>query len=64
MNPGRTGLLGLAASYLEQHLREWGVRPAGDNGSYLQTVKVLGVKTTRRSTVVKSAAGIALRPPP
>ena len=25
--------LGLAASYLEQHLREWGVRPAGDNGS-------------------------------
>ena len=24
--------LGLAASYLEGHLREWGVKPAGDNG--------------------------------
>jgi len=44
--------LGLAASYIEQHLREWGVRPAGDNnGSYLQTVKVVGVKATRHSTV-------------
>ena len=36
--------LGLAASYIEQHLRDWGVKPAGDHGSYLQTVRVLGVK--------------------
>ena len=36
--------LGLAASYIENHLREWGVKPAGDNGSYLQTVLVVGVK--------------------
>jgi len=43
--------LGLAASYIEQHLREWNVKPAGDNGSYLQTVKVLGVRTTSRSSV-------------
>jgi hypothetical protein len=49
--------LGLAASYLEQHLREWGVRPAGDNGSYFQTVKVLGVRTTRHSTVTVTVAG-------
>ncbi len=49
--------LGLAASYLEQHLREWGVKPAGDNGSYLQTVRVLGVKTTRHSTVTVEVAG-------
>jgi hypothetical protein len=49
--------LGLAASYLEHHLREWGVRPAGDNGSYFQTVKVLGVKATRHSTVTVTVAG-------
>jgi hypothetical protein len=49
--------LGLAASYLEQHLREWGVSPAGDNGSYFQAVKVLGVKATRHSTVTVTVAG-------
>jgi hypothetical protein len=49
--------LGLAASYLEARLREWGVTPAGDNGSFLQTVKVLGVKTARHSTVTVSVAG-------
>jgi hypothetical protein len=49
--------LGLAASYIQQHLREWGVKPAGDNGSYLQTVKVLGVKAARHSTVTVTVAG-------
>jgi hypothetical protein len=48
--------LGLAASYIEGHLREWGVTPAGDNG-FLQSVKVLGVKTTRHSTVTVTVAG-------
>src|SRR5262245_35210709 len=38
--------IGLAAAYIEQHLQAWGVRPAGDRGSYLQTVRVLGVKAT------------------
>ena len=52
-----TAGLGLAASYLEEHLREWGVKPAGDNGSYLQTVRVLGVKATRHSTVTVEVAG-------
>ena len=49
--------LGLAASYLQGHLREWGVKPAGDNGSYLQTVKVLGVRATRHSTLTVTVAG-------
>jgi Peptidase family M28 len=49
--------LGLAASYLEQHLRAWGVKPAGDNGSYFQAVKVLGVKGARHSTVTVTVAG-------
>jgi hypothetical protein len=49
--------LGLAAGYITDHLREWGVRPAGDNGSYLQTVRVLGVKATSRSTVIVQVGG-------
>ena len=49
--------LGLAAAYIEDHLRAWGVKPAGDHGSYLQTVRVLGVKTTSRSTVTVQVGG-------
>ncbi|MGE3508896.1 MAG: M20/M25/M40 family metallo-hydrolase [Vicinamibacterales bacterium] len=43
--------LGLAAGYIQGHLSRWGVEPGGDNGGYLQAVKVLGVKATSRSTV-------------
>ena len=43
--------LGLAAGYIADHLRAWGVAPMGDGGSYLQTVRVLGVKATSRSSV-------------
>jgi len=49
--------LGLAAGYVADHLRSWGVTPAGDAGSYLQTVRVLGVKATSRSTVAVTAGG-------
>jgi hypothetical protein len=49
--------LGLAAAYIEDHLREWGVKPAGDGGSYLQTVSVLGVKSTSRSSVTVQIGG-------
>lgn len=52
-----TAGFGLAGAYIEDHLRTWGARPAGDNGSYLQTVRVLGVKTTSRSTVTITVAG-------
>ena len=48
--------LGLAAAYIEDHLR-WGAKPAGDNGAYLQTVRVLGVKATRRSSVTVEVNG-------
>ena len=51
--------IGLAASYIEDHLRSWGVKPAGDHGGYLQTVRVLGVKTTSRSSVTVEVAGEA-----
>jgi hypothetical protein len=43
--------LGLAAGYIQEHLRTWGASPAGDPGQYLQTVRVLGVNTTSRSSV-------------
>jgi len=52
-----TAGFGLAAAYVEDHLRAWGVKPAGDHGSYLQTVRVLGVKTTSRSTVSVTVNG-------
>ena len=43
--------LGLTAAYIEEHLRQWDVRAAGDAGGYLQTVRVRGVRTTSRSSV-------------
>src|SRR5471032_940912 len=52
-----TAGFGLAAAYIEDHLHAWGVKPAGDHGSYLQTVRVLGVKTTSRSSVTVQVNG-------
>lgn len=49
--------LGLAASYLSAELKAAGARPGGDNGSYLQTVRVLGVRATSRSRVVVTVGG-------
>jgi hypothetical protein len=43
--------LGLAAGYIQEHLRQWGVSPAGDEGGYIQTVRVLGIRVTSRSSV-------------
>jgi hypothetical protein len=49
--------LGLAAAYIADHLKEWGVKPVGDGGSYFQTVKVAGIKTTSRSSVTVEVNG-------
>jgi hypothetical protein len=43
--------LGLTAAFLEQHLRNWNIKPGGDAGSHLQTVRIQGVRATSRSTV-------------
>src|SRR5262249_32260159 len=43
--------LGLAAGYIQGYLQAWGVKPGGDHGGYLQTVRVRGVKATDRSTL-------------
>ena len=49
--------LGLAAAYIADHLKEWGVKPGGDNGSYFQTVKVVGVRTASRASVTVDVNG-------
>ena len=49
--------LGLAAGYISAHLAQWGVKPAGDNGSYLQVVRVLGVRSTSRSSITVDVNG-------
>ncbi|MGE0100995.1 MAG: M28 family peptidase [Blastocatellales bacterium] len=49
--------LGLAAAYIAQQLKSWGVKPGGDNGSYFQRVKVLGVKSVNNSTLTVEVNG-------
>jgi len=49
--------LGIAASYIAERLKEWGVKPVGDNGTYFQTVRVLGVRTASKSTVTVEVNG-------
>jgi len=49
--------LGLAAAYLAEQMRSWGVKPGGDNGSYFQRVRVLGVKSANRSTLAVEVNG-------
>jgi hypothetical protein len=52
-----TSGIGLAAAYIEDHVKAWGLKPAGDQGHYLQTVRVLGIKTTSHSTVTVDVNG-------
>src|SRR2546426_4044865 len=49
--------LGLAAAYIADQLKEAGVKPAGDHGSYFQRVEVLGVKSTNHSTITVDVNG-------
>jgi hypothetical protein len=49
--------LGLAAGYISSHLAQWGVKPAGDDGTYLQVVKIRSLKTTSRATVTVEVNG-------
>ena len=49
--------MGLAAAYIENHLRSWGVKPGGDRGGYLQSVHVLGVRTTSHARITVEVNG-------
>ena len=42
---------GLAAAYVADHLKAWGVKPIGEDGTYFQSVKSRGYKSTRNSTI-------------
>lgn len=52
-----TGLGLVAAAYIEDHLKAWGLRPAGDRAEFLQTVRVLGVKSTTHASVAVDVNG-------
>src|SRR6185436_10523468 len=49
--------LGLAGGYIADHLKEWGVKPAGDGGTYFQVVKLNGVSVKRNSSVTVTVNG-------
>src|SRR5262245_46282374 len=49
--------LGLAGAYIADHLKEWGVKPGGDRGTYFQEVRVLGVRTRSNSNVTVKVTG-------
>ncbi|MDQ3349018.1 MAG: M28 family peptidase [Acidobacteriota bacterium] len=49
--------LGLAAAYIADHLARWNVTPGGDDGTYFQTVKILGVRSTSKASVLVEVNG-------
>lgn len=48
---------GLAAAYVADHLKQWGVKPLGEDGTYFETVKLKGYRVTRNSSVGVTANG-------
>ena len=46
---------GLAAAYIAERLRGWGVKPAGDEGTYFENVRLRGYRVTRNSSVTVTA---------
>src|SRR5215475_9201242 len=48
---------GLAAQYIADRLKEWGVKPLGPDGTYLQPVKLRGYRVTRNSSVTLEVNG-------
>src|SRR6185436_8691577 len=49
---------GLAAQYVADHLKQWGVKPLPD-GTYFQPVKLRGYRVTRNSTVTVTVNGMS-----
>jgi len=49
--------LGLAATYIADQLKDGGVTPAGDHGTYFQRVPVLGIRNTNRSMLTIEVKG-------
>ncbi len=49
--------IGLAGAYIARNLEQFGVAPAGDRGTYFQSVRVLGVRTRSQSHVTVTVNG-------
>src|SRR5438105_1399044 len=49
--------LGLAAAYIADQLKQAGVKPGGDHGTYFQRVEVLGIKSANHSTITVELNG-------
>ncbi len=49
--------IGLAGAYIARNLEQWGIAPAGDNGAYFQTVRVLGMRARSNSSVTVTVKG-------
>jgi Zn-dependent M28 family amino/carboxypeptidase len=55
----------IAAEYIATQFAEYGLKPAGDNGSYLQKVPLIGITTspeTQFTLLPKSGAAMNLKP--
>src|SRR3984885_4748379 len=55
----------IAAEYIATQFAEFGLKPAGDNGSYLQKVPLVGITTlpeTQFSLLPKQGAAMSLKP--
>src|SRR5437763_15370676 len=50
--------LGLAGAYIADQLKDAGIKPGGDHGSYFQRVPVLGVRAVNRSSVTVDVNGM------
>ena len=48
---------GMASAYVAEHLKAFGVKPMGDNGSYFQIVARKGYRITRNSSVTVDVNG-------
>jgi hypothetical protein len=48
---------GRATQYIAERLKNFGVKPLGDNGTYFQSVKLKGYRVTRNSTVTLDVNG-------
>jgi hypothetical protein len=48
---------GLAAAYIAERLRSWGVKPGGDERTYFENVRLRGYRVTRNSSVTVTGPG-------
>jgi hypothetical protein len=48
---------GLATAYVADHLRTWGVKPLGDDGTYFENVRIKGYTSKRNSSLALVVKG-------